>query len=334
MERRACGKSGIEISLLGVGAWSFGGGEDDYWGAQDQAEVERLVNTALDSGINYFDTAEMYNNGRSEIALGKALSSRRDEAVVGSKIIPENCTPSAIREHCEASLQRLGMETVDIYMVHWPIQGYSVEDAFATLLELRSEGKLRSIGVSNFTGRHMAEAADAGAELSVNQLHYSLFSRAIEYEALPYAGEHDVGVVAYMPLLQGILTGKFRGPEGTPWYRMRTRHFSGGREGARHGTPGAEEELWAAVDAIRGLSEELGEPMADVALSWVAAQPGVTCVLAGARNVGQLQRNARGVSLELDAGTLQRLDEITAPLKAKLGPDLDYWQSPEESRAR
>jgi len=334
MEQRPCGKSGIEISVYGVGAWSFGGGEGDYWGSQEQAEVERIVHAALDMGVSYFDTAELYNNGRSEESLGKALGARRAEAVIGTKILPQHCSRKGVREHCEASLQRLGTDTIDIYMVHWPLQERSADEAFEALMALQQEGKVRAIGVSNFTGPRMAEARVAGVDLAVNQLHYSLLSRAIEHEALPACIEHGIGVVGYMPLLQGILTGKYRTLDEVPWHRLRTRHFRGDREGARHGGPGAEEEIEAALDGMRVVAEELGEPMSAVALGWVAAQPGVTCVLAGARDVAQLQANARGCSLKLSPEVVQRLSALTDPVKVKLGPDLDYWESPENSRVR
>lgn len=334
MERRPCGNSGLEISVYGVGAWSFGGQEGDYWGAQEQAEVERVVHAALDMGVNYFDTAELYNNGRSEESLGKALGDRRDEAVIGTKIRPEYCTPKGIQEHCHASLRRLNTDVIDIYMVHWPIQEHPVDAAFETLMGLQDEGKIRTIGVSNFTGRHLREALTTGAEIAVNQLHYSLFSRAIEYEALPACIEHSVGVVAYMPLLQGILTGKYRTLDEVPWYRMRTRHFRGDRRGARHGGPGAEEELMSALEAIRRIADDVGAPMSDVALAWVAAQPGVTCVLAGARDVNQLRANVRGCTFKLSPDTITRLSSLTEPIKEKLGPDIDYWESPDNSRAR
>jgi myo-inositol catabolism protein IolS len=334
MERRLCGKSGPEVSVYGIGAWSFGGGEDDYWGAQEQADVERIVNAALDMGVDYFDTAEMYNDGRSEESLGRALKSRRSEAVIGSKIIPQHCSREGVREHCEASLKRLGTDYLDLYMVHWPIHEHPVDEAFAALMALQQEGKIRTIGVSNFGSAHIREALSTGAVLAANQLHYSLLSRAIEYEALPCCIEEQIGVIAYMPLLQGILTGKYRTLDEVPWYRLRTRHFRGDRRGSRHGGPGAEEEVAAALEGLRAVADELGHPMSDVALAWVAAQPGVSCVLAGARDVAQLEANARGCSLKLSPEVLQRLNELTDPVTAKLGPDLDYWESAENSRMK
>jgi myo-inositol catabolism protein IolS len=334
MDRRASHKSGTEIPVLGVGAWSFGGGADDYWGAQEQSEVEAIVNAALDEGINYFDTAEAYNDGRSEESLGDALRSRRDEAIIGSKISPENTEPSVIREHCEASLRRLRTGYIDLYMVHWPIRNHSVEEAFGTLAELQSEGKIRAIGVSNFGPRDLSEALATGAGIAVNQLHYNLLSRAIEHETLPLCRQHDIGVLAYMPLLQGVLTGKYPSLDETPPNRLRTRHFRGDRPGARHGTAGAEEEVRRALGGIRVVADELDIPMGHLALAWVASQPGVTSVIAGARNVDQLRRNAEGCSISLSADTVARLDRLTDPVKQKLGPNIDYWQNEANSRCR
>jgi aryl-alcohol dehydrogenase-like predicted oxidoreductase len=219
-------------------------------------------------------------------------------------------------------------------MVHWPVHEHSTAEAFEALLALQQEGRIRAIGVSNFDGARLREALDTGAVIAVNQLHYSLFSRAIEYDALPACVEENVGVVGYMPLLQGILSGKYRTLGEVPWYRLRTRHFRGDRQGARHGGPGAEEEIVPALEGIRRVAEELGEPMSDVALAWVAAQPGTTCVLAGARDVEQLSANVRGCSLSLPADVIERLNVLTEPVKAKLGPDLDYWENVGNSRVR
>ncbi len=334
MERRPCGNTGIEVSVLGIGAWSFGGGEDDYWGAQDQADVERVAHAALDMGVNYFDTAELYNDGRSEFALGKAVAKRRDEVVIGSKISPQNCSKEGVREHCEASLARLGTDRIDIYMVHWPIVDHPVDEAFEALTTMQQEGKIRSIGVSNFGPMQLTEALATGATLGVNQLHYSMLARTIELEALPTTRRSNVGVLAYMPLAQGILTGKFATLADVPWYRMRTRQFSGEREGARHGGAGAEDEVQAVLDGLRGIADEVGEPIADIALAWVAAKPGITCVLAGVRNVDQLARNARGCSLQLTDEVIAQLDALSAPVMEKLGTNLDYWENEENSRSR
>ncbi len=334
MEKRTLIPSGIQISLLGLGCWSFGGQEGDYWGPHDEREAAEIVARALDYGINYFDTAEGYNEGRSEAALGRALKGRRAEAIIGTKISPQHTEPTTLRRHCEASLRRLGTDVIDIYMVHWPITEYPVADAFATLTDLRREGKIRAIGVSNFGPLQMQEALATGAEIEINQLGYSLLHRAIEFEILPACRRHGIGVAVYMPLMQGLLTGRWRNADEIPMTRRRTRHFSSSRPGTRHGEPGAEAETFAALDGIVSLAGRLGMPVADLALAWVAAQPGVTTVIAGTRTVAQLEESRRGIGRSLTPEVLAELDRLTQPVKARLGANADLWQSGAESRIR
>jgi aryl-alcohol dehydrogenase-like predicted oxidoreductase len=336
METRKCGQSGLALSILGIGAWSFGGGEDDYWGPQDERDVAAVVGGALDAGVNYFDTAEGYNEGRSEESLGRALGKRRGEALIGSKVSPANCAPATLREHCEASLRRLGTDYLDLYMVHWPITDTPVDDAFATLQALQAEGKIRAIGVSNFGVKHLTEAlgsvAKVGATIAADQLFYNLLSRAIEAEIQPLCRREDVGVIGYMPLQQGVLSGKYRTPDEVPPLRARTRHFRGDRSLARHGGPGAEAEVFAALDGLRQVAAGLGVSMADVALAWAMNRPGVTCTLVGIRTPGQLADNLRAASLHLPADVVAQLDLLSEPVLRQLGTNPDYWQSAENSR--
>ena len=334
MEKRTLGPSGIQLSVLGLGCWSFGGQEGDYWGAHDDRDDTAIIAQALESGVNYFDTAEGYNDGRSEAALGRALAGRRAEAIIGTKISPQNTEPAALRQHCEASLRRLGVDTIDIYMVHWPITDYPVADAFATLADLRAEGKIRAIGVSNFGPTQLAEALATGVPIEVNQLGYGLLNRIIEFEILPVCRQHGIGVAAYMPLMQGLLTGRWRSADEIPLTRRRTRHFSSDRPGTRHGEPGAEAEVFAAIDGIAQLAEAQGMPMADMALAWAAAQPGVTTVIVGTRTPAQLDESLRGIGRTLSPDVLAELDRLTQPVKAKLGSNADLWQSGANSRIR
>ncbi|MFP3904258.1 MAG: aldo/keto reductase [Armatimonadota bacterium] len=334
MEMRTCGKSDIEISAIGVGCWSFGGGEDDYWGKQEQEKANEVVKTALDMGISHFDTAEAYNNGRSEEALGKALQGIRDEVVVASKIAPSNCEQGVITEHCEASLDRLDTDYLDIYYVHWPITEYPVDEAFEELTELKQAGKIRSICVSNFGPTQLSEALDTGAQIDLNQLNYSLLSRAIEVEIVPMCMENNIGVVGYMPLMQGILAGKYHDIEEIPPVRRRTRHFSTDNPLTRHGEPGAEKEVFRVVDELREISDEMSVPMAELAIAWCIHKPGLTCSLVGARDAEQVKMNARAAEVEMSDEIMQRLDDLTEPLLNRLGSNADYWQSGENSRIR
>ncbi len=334
LERREAGRSGIELSVLGMGCWMFGGTSDDYWGGHDEDEARNLVSVALERGLNYFDAAEVYNAGRCEEGLGRVLKGRRGEAVIGTKILPENCSKEGVRKHCEASLRRLGTDYIDIYMVHWPVRDYPAGETFAELGRLKEEGKIRMVGVSNYGLKDLTEALATGVEIGINQMHYNLFSRAIETEILPLCREKGIGVLTYMPLLQGILTGKYGTIEEIPANRTRTRHFRGDRPESRHEGPGAEAEVDRALGDLRKLAAETGHEVGQLALAWAAAREGVTCVIAGARNVEQLQANIDGVSLRLADDVIARLDEITDPLYRKLGSNPDYWQSDKNSRIR
>ncbi len=333
MQMRRCGKSNIEVAAIGVGCWSFGGREGDYWGSQDQAQVEAVVHSALDHGINFFDTAEAYNNGRSEQSLGQALASLRDRAVVATKVSPENTQPQTLRQHCEASLRRLQTDYLDIYYVHWPITRDWAEDAFATLIDLQSEGKIRSIGISNHGVQQMRDVLATGAQIELNQLHYNLLSRAIEVEIVPMCLRENIGIVAYMPLLQGLLTGKYNMVEDIPAPRRRTRHFRS-RDQARHGEPGAEQEVFDALAGLRTITQDTSISMTHLALAWVMAKPGVTSVLVGARSPEQVAQNVAAADVDMTPELMQRLDELSQPVFDALGANADYWEGTANSRIR
>jgi aryl-alcohol dehydrogenase-like predicted oxidoreductase len=311
---------------LGIGCWSFGGSESDYWGPQDQRDAVEVVARALDMGVTYFDTAEGYNDGRSEEALGRALGARRAEAIIGTKIAPENTAPALLRQHCEASLRRLGTDTIDLYMVHWPITTHPVADAFATLMALQREGKIRHIGVSNFGVKQLTEALATGAEIAANQLAYSLLTRSIEPEIMPLCREKGIGILPYMPLMQGLLTGKYRTLDEVPPMRARTRIFRGDRPLSRHGEEGAEAETVAALAAVAEMAAQKGVSMSAIALAWAAARPEISSVILGARNLNQLEEGLRGIETPLSAEDISALNAATEPILRKLGANADIFQ--------
>jgi aryl-alcohol dehydrogenase-like predicted oxidoreductase len=332
--------------VLGLGTWAFGGGS--YWGPQDQGDVDDVVSQALEAGITYFDTAEMYNAGASEESLGRALRGRRDRAIVGSKISPNHTEPAALRAHCEASLRRLGTDYLDLYMVHWPINANalrhytddpallahppSTREAFLTLDALRKEGKIRHIGVSNFGVVQLREVLALGVPVAVNELPYNLFMRAIEHELAPFCREQGIGIIGYMALMQGVLAGEFETFDELPEMRTRTRHFSSTRPNSRHGEAGLEAELLAALQALRLIAHNEQTPLADLAIAWTLANPDVACVLAGCRNRRQLEENARAASLRLRPDLLAALTEATEEVRARLGDSVDYFQGATDSR--
>lgn len=352
METRQCGNSDLHLSVVGIGCWAFGGDEGDYWGAQDQTDVNALVHRALELGVNYFDTAEIYNNGRSETSLGLALQGvPRDQVIIGSKVTPAHCYHDTLIESCEASLRRLGTDYIDLYMIHWPLHPHSVrhvttdetiinnppsiEEAARALEQLQQQGKIRQIGVSNFAQNRLAEILGTGIKVAANQLHYSLFARAIEDEILPYCQQNGVGILGYMTILQGILAGKFKTLAEIPAPRRRTRHFHHSSTSlSRHGEEGAEAELQAALTQLHALAAEVQLPMAHLAIRWAFANPGITSALVGARNVAQLEDNAKAGAAALPQEIVARLNEITQPLKAKLGPSFDYYEHTSKDRTR
>ncbi|MCY4062997.1 MAG: aldo/keto reductase [Chloroflexi bacterium] len=332
MRLRKLGNSSLMVSPIGVGFWGIVGG--DYWGAQDETDTVGAVQAALDSGINFFDTAEGYGNGYSEEMLGRALKSRRAEAVIATKVSAGNLAPADIRAACERSLKRLETDYIDLYQVHWPPRrSVSLEDCMATLLDLQSEGAIRIIGVSNFGKLDMPDMLSYG-RYEANQLPYSLLWRAIEFDIQPLCVDHHISIVPYSPLNQALLTGRYRSADEMPYTRTRTRHFRGDRRDSRHGTAGFETETFAAVEAIREISADIGQEMVHVALAWLLHKPAVTSVLAGARNPAQVESNLIAGSLSLSDETVRRLDEATDDLKIKLGPDPDMWGTGEDSRYR
>ena len=347
MKYRKLGKSGLQLSILGIGAWSFGGG--DYWGAQSQDDVDNVVHKALDLGINFFDTAEAYNNGTSETSLGLALRGKRGRAIIGSKVAPSNAAPDRLRKSCEQSLQRLGTDTIDVYMLHWPLNSHAIEhftsdpatiahptlieDAFGTLKALQKEGKIRAIGMSNHGIKQMDAVLAYTADVAANEMSYSLLSRAVEAEIVPYCEKHDIGIIGYMPLQQGLLTGRYSRIDEMGPKLVRSRHFHRSHGlGTRHGEEGAEAEVFEAVAKIKALAAQNNVNMGTLSLAWAMANPAMTTTIAGTRNLTQLLRNAEAVEYGIDPDVMEQLDAITRPTLEKLGNNPDYYENRNNSR--
>jgi myo-inositol catabolism protein IolS len=339
MEQRSCGKHDLKLPLLGMGAWSYGGGE--YWGGQAQYDVNEVVRCAIDHGCNFFDTAEAYNHGDSEKSLGEALRGiPREKVIIGTKVSPSHTAPAKLVEHCEASLRRLQTDYIDLYMVHWPITAHAIEhftaekisvpgvpDAFGTLMALRKSGKIRHLGVSNFGTVKMDEALATGAEIVINELPYSLLTRAIELEIMPYCRAHGIGVLGYVSLLQGVLADKFQTIDEIPLSRRRTRHFDCRKNPqSRHGSPGFENELAETLQAIRRIAQRNDMTVSEVALKWAFSGAGITSSLCGSRSIEQFQVNLQAASEPLSHNIRMELNAATDVLLAKLGPSFDYYE--------
>ena len=347
IQLRQCGKYDLKLPILGMGCWAYGGGE--YWGAQSQKDVNDVVRFAVEQGCNFFDTAEAYNRGGSEASLGLALQGiPRDQVIIGTKVSPSNTQPDKLKEHCDASLRRLRTDYVDLYMVHWPITPHSIrhftsegivipqaQDAFDTLMRLQKAGKIRYMGVSNFGAAKLDEALATGAEITINELPYSLLTRAIELEILPKCRTLGIGVLGYMSLLQGVLADIYPTLDAVPVWQRRTRHFDSRRTAqTRHGLPGVEPETNAALVSIRAIAKKHGTAMPELALKWAMAGPGITCSLCGSRNLQELRQNLKAAKEPLPPEIIEELNGATRPLLEKLGPSFDYYESAANDRTR
>lgn len=322
MEYRKLGQTDIEVSVLALGCWPFAGGT--VWGQQDDAESIATVRAALDVGINFFDTAEGYENGHSERVLGRGLAGRRKEAIIATKVSPNHLTPAEITAACEGSLENLQTDYLDLYQIHWPNHDIPIETTWRALEDLVAAGKVRALGVANFASGDLADLLAVG-EVAVDQMPFSLLWRGIEYEVLPLCRDRGVGLVCYAPLAQGLLTGRYQAASEVPDGLARTRWYSGERALAKHGEPGCEEEVFAAIAQMSEISERVGAPLASVALAWVLGQRGVTSVLVGARNADELGWNLPALDLALDSGVAAELEQVTEPVKRALGRNLDMW---------
>ncbi len=346
VKRNVCRSTGLELSELGTGCWSFGGG--DYWGEQSQKSVNHVVHAAVDAGITYFDTAEAYNEGRSESSLGEAIKGiQRDKIVIGTKVSPSNCYSKVLVEHCHESLKRLQTDYIDLYMIHWPIHPHSIrhftdsiqtianpptmDEALDAMKSLKKQGKIRHLGVSNFSVNRMKDLPME--EIAANELPYNLFCRSAEYDAISMCEERGIGVIGYMALLQGILGDVYPSLHDVPVWRRRTRHFNAmGIKECRHGEAGIEAEVNTALESIRRLCAETGLSMAEMSIKWVLKNAGITCTLVGSRNIKQLEANIRAVREPLSADVGNELDRITQVVKERLGNHLDYYESAENDR--
>lgn len=299
MDHRILGSSGILVSPVGIGTWAMGG---VHWGEADNALSVAAIRAALDAGVTLVDTAPAYGWGRAEEIVGKAIRGRRDGIVIATKCglkpagtrVLFDLRPAEIRKELEASLRRLGLETIDLYQCHWPDLETPLEETMAELIKMRDEGKIRAIGVSNFDPPLLARAL-ATASVVCLQPPYSLLDRGIEAETLPFCRARNLGVISYGTLGSGILTGKYVSSPRFPEADCRSFFY-----------PFYREPHWGRAQALlaemRAVAAGRGRPVAQVAVNWVRQQEGITAALVGARTPAQAVENAGALDWELSAG--------------------------------
>jgi aryl-alcohol dehydrogenase-like predicted oxidoreductase len=330
MEYTTLGDTDLEVSRVGLGLWNISGGAD--WDRTDEDQAVETIHTAVENGITFLDTAEAYGDGYSEEVLGTALEDLdREEVVVATKVWQDNLGYEDCKAACEASLDRLGTDYVDVYYVHYHDPETPIEETARALRELQEEGKIGVVAVSNTGPRDLEDTLEV-LDVAANQVPYNLLWRAIEYDVADACRSAGVDLVGYSPLAQGLLTGQYDSPEDYPTGRMRTRHFAGDRPNARHGEDGAESLTFETIDRILDVCAEHDRDPIEVALAWPLHQDGVAAVLAGASSPEHVAENATAADVELSEDLLADLDEATAALKDALGPNPDPWQS--DSRYR
>jgi len=291
MQTRKLGKSDMHITPLGVGAWAMGGGGWQFaWGPQDDKASIAAIRAALDSGINWIDTAAVYGLGHSEEVVARALKGVSPRPYVFTKcsrvwgenrLIASSLKRDSIRKECEQSLRRLNTDVIDLYQVHWPDPDADIEEAWESMARLQREGKVRWIGVSNFSVSQMNRIAGIAPATSL-QPPYSILSPEIEPEILPHAAKNDIGVIVYSPMKSGLLSGSMTReriaamPEDD--FRQRTPHF---RE------PKLTRNL-ALAELLREIGKRHGRTPGEVAIAWTLRRPEVTAAIVGLRSPAQL----------------------------------------------
>jgi len=318
MEYRLLGRSGLKVSVLSLGTMTFGGqGKFAKTGQTDVEAAQRQIGLCLDAGINLFDTADVYSGGESEVILGKALGDKRHDVLVASKArFPMGEGPNdrgSSRHHilraCEASLKRLNTDYLDLYQLHEWDGLTPLEETLRALDDLVSSGKVRYVGISNFSAWHVMKTlgvADAHHYIRPvsQQIHYTLQAREAEYELLPAAQDQGLGTLVWSPLAGGLLSGKYRRNQAAP-------------EGTRHladwGEPPVRDEsaLYDVGDVLVSIAEARGVSAAQIALAWLIARPQVTSVIVGARNESQLQDNLLAAGLTLNNEEIERLNQVS-----------------------
>ncbi len=318
METRPLGTSDIKITPIIMGTWQAG---KSMWVGVEDSETIKAMRAAFDAGITTFDTAAIYGDGHSERIVGEALEPVRDKVVYATKVWCANLKYDKLIEACESSLKNLRTDYIDLYQIHWPAGSWKseivpVEETMRALNNLKQQGKIRAIGVSNFSRAQIEEAAQYGRVDSL-QPPYSLFWRSIEKDAMPYCIENNITILAYSPLAQGLLTGKF-GPdhkfeEGD--HRAKNKLF----EGENY------QRALAALDKLRPIADRHQCSLAELALAWLIAQP-QTCAIAGARNAEQAVANVGAAAVQLDAGDLEEIDVIGRSVTDDLDDNPVMWE--------
>jgi len=311
MEYRQLGKSDLNVSAIGYGAWGIGG--KPFWSTEGEESSIRSIEKAIDLGINFYDTAPVYGFGYSEELLGKALQSKRKDVIIATKCglvwekeelksIRKRATRESILNEIDQSLKRLCTDYIDLYQVHWPDEeGTPIEETMNTLLQIQKEGKIRHIGVSNYSVDQMKESLKYGQLVSLQPM-YSMLERDVEQDRLPFCIENEIGVICYSPLASGVLTGKY--DENTRFEDWRGQGIIGNFTG----------EVYVShikkVRQVEKIAQRNGKTLAQLAINWLLHQQGVSTAIVGVKTPDQVEQNIGAVGWEISNNDLKEISDI------------------------
>ncbi|WP_336774835.1 aldo/keto reductase [Paenibacillus sp. MMO-58] len=313
METRRLGASELYPSVIGFGAWAAG---RNGWGVVEEKEIRQAIDKAIDLGITFFDTAPVYGFGESERVLGKALKSVRDKVIIATKCglvwddryqVDIDLSGASLIREVDDSLLRLDTDYIDLYQVHWPDPKGKVpiEETFSVLNELVQAGKIRSIGVSNFSVHQLVAAQSVASVVSL-QSPYNLLQRQVEYAELPYSEKQQLGFIPYSPLAQGLLTGKF---SAVTKFRDDDIRSYGNHLYKR----GQFEGNVLKVELLQGIARSIGKPLSQIAINWLLYNKAVTTVIAGAKTALQVQENAAASRWKLTREDYEQISRLFEP---------------------
>ena len=318
MQTRKLGQSDVEITPILFGTWQAG--KSGWVGIEDEAVIAAMQ-AALASGITAFDTAEVYGNGHSEQVVGQALADVRDRVVLATKVFANHLKYQQVIEACDRSLKNLQTDYIDLYQIHWPAGSFKSEmvpiaETMEALNALKQQGKIRAIGVSNFSRDQLAEAMQYGRIDSL-QPPYNLFWRGVEQDLMPYCVEQNISIIAYSPLAQGLLTGRF-GPD---------HQFEDGDVRAKNKLFKGEayDRAQAALAQLRPIADRYGCTLGQLAIAWLIAQP-QTSAIVGARKSEQATQNAQAANLQLTQADLDAIDAIGRTITDHLDDNPVMWE--------
>jgi len=320
MQMRKLGYTDLKLTTVGLGTWAIGGPWQYGWGPQDDDEAVAAILAALETGINWIDTAPAYGLGHSEELVSKALKQTSKKPIIATKCSllwndkkeKVSCLKAqSVRQECHDSLERLGIETIDLYQIHWPEPDEDLEQAWEEMARLVEEGKIRYLGASNFNLEQIERVHKIHPVASL-QPPYSMLHRQVEDELLAYCAQNDIGVVAYSPMQRGLLTGKFS-PE---------RLASLPLDDHRRANADFHEPRFTAtlelVEQLKPIAERNGKTLAQLSISWVLRRPEVTAAIVGARKPEQILETAPAAGWILNEEDIEQIEQLLAEHQAKI----------------